>query len=69
MFGSDWSTCNVGGPGAELAWRYWREVVEKILSAPNLADDEKFMVWSHTARCAYDIPESLPCTHRPLFVE
>jgi L-rhamnono-1,4-lactonase len=56
MFGSDWPVCNVGGPGAELAWRYWRDLVEDILSARNLSDDEKTMVWSHTARSAYDIP-------------
>jgi L-rhamnono-1,4-lactonase len=55
MFGSDWPVCNVGGPGAELAWRFWHDIVEEILSARDLSDDEKIMVWSSTARTAYNI--------------
>lgn len=56
MFGSDWPVCNVGGPGAELAWRYWHDIVEEILSARSLSDGERIMVWSQTARSAYNIP-------------
>lgn len=53
MFGSD---CNVNGPGIELAWQYWHGAVEAILSARNLSDDEKTMIWSGTAQAAYNIP-------------
>jgi L-rhamnono-1,4-lactonase len=56
MFGSDWPVCNVGGPGVELSWQYWHDIVEAILSARCLSDDEKAMVWSGNARIAYNIP-------------
>ncbi|KAF7510052.1 hypothetical protein GJ744_007156 [Endocarpon pusillum] len=56
MFGSDWPVCNVQGPGTELSWQYWHGVVEAILSARNLSDDEKTMIWSGTAQVAYNIP-------------
>ena len=56
MFGSDWPVCNVKGPGIELSWQYWHGVVEAILSARNLSDDEKTMIWSGTAQVAYNIP-------------
>lgn len=55
MFGSDWPVCNVGGPGVELAWQYWHDIVEGILSTRDLSDGEKIMVWSGTARLAYNI--------------
>jgi L-rhamnono-1,4-lactonase len=55
MFGSDWPVCNVGGPGEELSWTYWYDIVEAMLSAWNLSDAEKSMVWAGTARLAYNI--------------
>jgi L-rhamnono-1,4-lactonase len=56
MFGSDWPVCNVGGPAVELSWQCWHDVADAILSALNLAHDEKLMVWSGTAQLAYSIP-------------
>lgn len=55
MFGSDWPVCNVGGPGTEMSWKHWHDVVAAILDDQDLTDDEKRMVWSGTAARAYDI--------------
>jgi L-rhamnono-1,4-lactonase len=55
MFGSDWPVCNVGGPGTDLSWRHWHDVVTAILEAENLTDGEKSMIWSGTAAKAYNI--------------
>jgi L-rhamnono-1,4-lactonase len=56
MFGSDWPVCNVGGPGIELSWKYWRDIVEAVLSARDFSNDEKAMIWAGTAQRAYNIP-------------
>jgi L-rhamnono-1,4-lactonase len=55
MFGSDWPVCNVEGPGPDLSWRHWHDVVTAILEAENLTDGEKCMIWSGTAAKAYNI--------------
>ncbi len=55
MFGSDWPICNVGGPGPELSWNQWHNVVAAILEAQGLTDPEKTMVWSGSAKQAYGI--------------
>lgn len=55
MFGSDWPVCNVGGPGVELSWQYWHDIVAALISARNLSDYEISMVWSGTAQLAYNI--------------
>ena len=55
MFGSDWPVLNVEGPGPELSWKHWHDVVAAILDDQNLTDDQKQRVWSGTAREAYDI--------------
>ena len=52
MFRSDWPVCNVGGPGVEQQWRYWRDIVDAILSARDLFDHEKSMVCSGTSKVA-----------------
>ncbi|ERF75370.1 hypothetical protein EPUS_00163 [Endocarpon pusillum Z07020] len=56
MFGSDWPVCTVQWPWIELSWQYWHGVVEAILSARNLSDDESTMIWSGTVQAAYNIP-------------
>lgn len=56
MFGTDWPVCNVRGPGFKLSWQFWRGVVENILLLRDLSDDEKTMIWSGTAKVAYNIP-------------
>ena len=55
MFGSDWPVCNVGGPGVDMSWQYWHDLVSAILAAQNLTDRERAMAWSGTARKAYNI--------------
>ena len=55
MFGSDWPVCNVEGPGTELSWKHWHDVVTAVLEAENLTDAEKSMIWSGTAAKAYNI--------------
>jgi L-rhamnono-1,4-lactonase len=56
MFGSDWPVCNVEGPGTDLSWRHWHDVVTAILDAENLTGQEKGLIWSGTAAKAYNIP-------------
>lgn len=58
MFGSDWPVCNVRGPGPDLSWRHWLDMVTAILEAEQLTEEEKGLVWSGTAATAYDIPQS-----------
>ncbi|KAL1631183.1 L-rhamnono-gamma-lactonase [Neofusicoccum ribis] len=53
MFGSDWPVCNVRGPGEKLAWKSWVAVVERILDAYGLTDEQKDRVWYGTAVEAY----------------
>ena len=55
MFGSDWPICNVGGPGPELSWNHWHDMIAALLGAQGLSDAEKAMVWSGTAKQAYGI--------------
>ena len=58
MFGSDWPVCNVEGPGTELSWGHWHDVVTATLEAEGLTDEEKGLIWSGTAVKAYNIPVS-----------
>src|SRR2546423_1728244 len=58
MFGSDWPVCNAGGPGTDLSWKHWHDVVAAILEVEKLTDEEKGMIWSGTAAKAYQIPIS-----------
>jgi L-rhamnono-1,4-lactonase len=58
MFGSDWPVCNVEGPGTELSWRHWHDLVTAILEAEKLTDEEKGLIWSGTAAKAYNISQS-----------
>jgi L-rhamnono-1,4-lactonase len=57
MFGSDWPVCNAEGPGIELSWRLWHDVVTAILETEKLTDEEKGLIWSGTAAKAYNIPQ------------
>ncbi|KAF2090938.1 hypothetical protein K490DRAFT_62269 [Saccharata proteae CBS 121410] len=53
MFGSDWPVCNVRGPGDELAWDLWRDVVEGILETYGFDERERDGVWYGNAVEAY----------------
>jgi L-rhamnono-1,4-lactonase len=53
MFGSDWPVCNVRGPGDELSWRHWRQVVANLMRLKQLDQKDKDLVWFGTAQEAY----------------
>ena len=55
MFGSDWPVCNIGGGGNDVSWNRWKQVVEGILEARGLTDEEKQGVWGRVAIKAYGI--------------
>lgn len=55
MFGSDWPVCNVGGGGAEVAWKNWEALVELVLEEMGLEEEEKAMVLAGTATEAYGL--------------
>ncbi|KAF2820213.1 hypothetical protein CC86DRAFT_374438 [Ophiobolus disseminans] len=56
MFGSDWPVCNVGGPrGEEGNWKFWVEVVERVLVERGLSEEEKEGVWWRTGKGVYGI--------------
>jgi L-rhamnono-1,4-lactonase len=58
MFGSDWPVCNVGGPGADLSWKHWHNLVAAMLENEKLTDEEKGYIWSGTAAEAYNVPHA-----------
>ena len=56
MFGSDWPVCNVGGPRGEQGnWKFWVEVVEKVLEERGMSESEKEGVWWKTGCRGYGI--------------
>ena len=55
LFGSDWPVLNVGGPGRQLSWHHWCDLVTTILESQELSEDEKAMIWAGTAAKAYKI--------------
>lgn len=57
MFGSDWPVCNVGGGGAQFAWKNWNTLVDLILTEQRFTHEEKAMVWAGTARRAYGLDD------------
>ncbi|KAH8723153.1 hypothetical protein GQ44DRAFT_685499 [Phaeosphaeriaceae sp. PMI808] len=56
MFGSDWAVCNVGGPKGEQGnWKYWVEIIERVLEEQGLGEVEKDEVWCRTGCQAYGV--------------
>jgi L-rhamnono-1,4-lactonase len=55
MFGSDWPVCNMNGPGPDLSWNHWHDVVEALLDSLQLSDEAKAMVWGGTAAKVYGV--------------
>jgi L-rhamnono-1,4-lactonase len=55
MFGSDWPVCNVRGPGDDLSWSHWRDVIHEIMHQAKLTDLERDRIWFGTAVEAYRI--------------
>jgi L-rhamnono-1,4-lactonase len=55
MFGSDWPVCNLGGPGDELSWSHWKNVISAILDEHKLSKAEKDRIWYGTAVEAYNL--------------
>ncbi|KAF1926218.1 uncharacterized protein M421DRAFT_94079 [Didymella exigua CBS 183.55] len=56
MFGSDWPVCNVGGPAGEKGnWGLWVEIVESLLEAAHVAEEDREQVWWKAGSRAYDV--------------
>jgi L-rhamnono-1,4-lactonase len=55
MFGSDWPVCNVRGPGDELSWSHWRDVVAELLARSNLDSRARNLIWAANAVKAYHL--------------
>lgn len=56
MFGSDWPVCNVGGPKGEQGnWKFWVDVVERVLEERDMSEEERERVWWRTGAEAYGI--------------
>lgn len=53
MFGSDWPVCTVGV--GDDAWKKWHRVVEMMCDYAGLSHGDHEMIWSGTARRAYNI--------------
>ena len=55
MFGSDWPVCNLIGPGNDISWGLWRDVVELILEEYSITKEGKDRIWHGTAIEAYGL--------------
>lgn len=53
MFGSDWPVCTVGV--GEDAWNKWHKIVEMVCNLAGLGPEDQEMLWSGTARKAYNL--------------
>ncbi|KAL2259300.1 hypothetical protein VTK26DRAFT_7067 [Humicola hyalothermophila] len=53
MFGSDWPVCTVG-VGSD-AWKKWHRVVEMVCDFAGLSQEDQEMIWSGTAKKAYNL--------------
>ena len=53
MFASDWPVCTVG-VGSD-AWKKWHRVVEMVCDFAGLSLEDQTMLWSGTAKKAYNL--------------
>lgn len=53
MFASDWPVCTVG-VGSD-AWKKWHRVVEMVCDLAGLSLEDQTMLWSGTAKKAYNL--------------
>ncbi|KAK4228741.1 hypothetical protein QBC38DRAFT_474209 [Podospora fimiseda] len=57
MFGSNWPVCTLAVPEEEKenAWKKWHRVVELVCDLAGLGEEDQAMLWSGTAKKAYNI--------------
>ncbi|KAK3360175.1 hypothetical protein B0T25DRAFT_534947 [Lasiosphaeria hispida] len=55
MFASDWPVCSVGV--GDDAWQKWHKVVEMVCDLAGLSEEDQRMLWSGTAKAAYNLNE------------
>lgn len=53
MFGSNWPVCTVGV--GEEAWKKWHKIVDMMCDMAGLSQEDQTMVWSGTAKKAYNL--------------
>ncbi|KAK3988645.1 hypothetical protein QBC44DRAFT_268567, partial [Cladorrhinum sp. PSN332] len=53
MFGSNWPVCAVGV--GEDAWKKWHRVVEMVCDFAGLGEEDQALLWSGTAKKAYNL--------------